>query len=107
MKLIGHLKVRTKLISSFLIVAILIGIVGIIGALSLRNVNNRAQEMHDISLQHVKEILSIKANMSEKIVARTGEITTTVGKVSEVIQSMAETAQKYNEQADKIADIKS
>jgi methyl-accepting chemotaxis protein len=65
MKLIRHLKVRTKLISSFLIVAILIGIVGIIGALSLRNVNNRAEEMYNISLQHVKEILSIKANMSE------------------------------------------
>lgn len=65
MKLIRNLKVRTKLIASFLMVAILIGIVGIIGALSLKNVDDRAQEMYDISLQHVKEILSIKADMSE------------------------------------------
>jgi hypothetical protein len=65
MKLIRNLKVRTKLITSFLMVAILIGIVGGIGALSLKNVDDRAQEMYDISLQHVKEILSIKANMAE------------------------------------------
>ena len=63
--IIRNLKVRTKLIISFLMVAILIGIVGGIGALSLKNVDDRAQEMYDISLQHVKEILSIKANMSE------------------------------------------
>ena len=39
MNLIKNLKVKTKLISSFLIVAILIGIVGAIGALSLKHVN--------------------------------------------------------------------
>jgi Methyl-accepting chemotaxis protein len=65
MKLIRNLKVRTKLIASFLMVAILIGVVGGIGALSLKNVDDRAQEMYDISLQHVKQILSIKANMAE------------------------------------------
>src|SRR5471030_825890 len=65
MNLIKNLKVKTKLISSFLIVAILIGIVGAIGAVSLRNVNSKAEEMYNISLQHVNEILSIKSNMSE------------------------------------------
>ena len=65
MNLIRNLKVKTKLISSFLMVAILIGIVGVIGALSLRNVNSKAEEMYTISLQHVNEILSIKSNMSE------------------------------------------
>ena len=65
MNLIKNLKVKTKLISSFLIVAVLIGIVGTIGALSLRNVNIKAEEMYNISLQHVNEILSIKANMAE------------------------------------------
>jgi Methyl-accepting chemotaxis protein len=65
MKLINNLKVRTKLILSFLIVSILIGIVGTIGALSLKNVNTRAEEMYNVSLQHVNNILSIKSNMSE------------------------------------------
>jgi methyl-accepting chemotaxis protein len=65
MKLIKNFKVRTKLITSFLMVAILIGVVGGIGALSLKNVDDRAQELYDISLQHVKEILSIKANMAD------------------------------------------
>lgn len=65
MNLIRNLRVKTKLIASFLIVAILIGIVGIIGTLSLRDVNNKAEEMYAVSLQHVKEILSIKSDMSE------------------------------------------
>ncbi len=65
MVLMTNLRVKTKLITSFLLVAVLIGIVGAIGALSLKNVDNKAQEMYNISLQHVNEILSIKANSAE------------------------------------------
>lgn len=65
MNLINNLKVKTKLISAFLILAVLIGIVGAIGARSLKNVNSEAEEMYNIGLQHVNEILSIKSNMSE------------------------------------------
>ncbi len=38
------LPIKFKLTLSFLTVAILIGVVGIIGALSLKNVNNKASE---------------------------------------------------------------
>ena len=58
-------KVRSKLIIAFLVVSILIGVVGTIGVLSLKNVNVKATEMYTISLQHVNQILSIKSNMSE------------------------------------------
>ena len=58
-------KVRSKLIFAFLIVSILIGIVGTVGVLSLRNVNIKATEMYNISIQHVNQILSIKANVLE------------------------------------------
>lgn len=46
-------------------VAILIGVVGIIGALSLKNVNNKASGMYNRNFNHVNEILSIKSNMTE------------------------------------------
>lgn len=56
-------KVRSKLIVAFLIVSILIGVVGTIGVASLKNVNNKATEMYTVSLQHINQILSIKANV--------------------------------------------
>lgn len=65
MGLIKNLKVRTRLILSFLIVSIVIWIVGTIGVMSLKNVNIKAEEMYNISLQHINSILSIKSNMSE------------------------------------------
>ena len=58
-------KVRSKLICAFLLVSMLIGLVGIVGTLSLRNVNVKATEMYTISLQHVNQILSIKSNVLE------------------------------------------
>lgn len=65
MNLMKNLKVKTKLISSYLIIALLICIVGTIGALSLKTVNSRAEEMYTISFQHVNDLLSIKANLAE------------------------------------------
>jgi len=58
-------KVRSKLIIAFLVVSILIGVVGTIGVLSLKTVNIKATEMYTINLQHVNQILSIKANVLE------------------------------------------
>lgn len=59
------LPIKFKLTLSFLTVAILIGVVGIIGALSLKNVNNKASGMYSRNFNHVNEILSIKSNMTE------------------------------------------
>ncbi|OOM82542.1 putative methyl-accepting chemotaxis protein YoaH [Clostridium puniceum] len=58
-------KVKTKLISAFLIVSILIGVVGLVGGISVKKVNKSASEMYGINLQSINKILSIKANMSE------------------------------------------
>ncbi|WP_026888120.1 methyl-accepting chemotaxis protein [Clostridium beijerinckii] len=59
------LPIKFKLILSFLMIAILIGVVGIIGALSLKNVNSKASGMYNRNFNHVNEILSIKSNMTE------------------------------------------
>ncbi len=60
-----NLPIKFKLILSFLMIAILIGVVGIIGALSLKNVNSKASGMYNRNFNHVNEILSIKSNMTE------------------------------------------
>ncbi|NRT76869.1 methyl-accepting chemotaxis protein [Clostridium beijerinckii] len=57
--------VKTKLIISFLAIAILIGIVGVNGAMSLRTINNNSEKMYSNNLQSVKYNLSIKSNMFE------------------------------------------
>ncbi|NRT73880.1 methyl-accepting chemotaxis protein [Clostridium beijerinckii] len=58
-------QVRAKLISSFLLVAILIAIVGTIGGIEVKRVNKNAETMYSVNLQSVNEILSIKSNMSQ------------------------------------------
>ncbi|NSA08023.1 hypothetical protein DZE46_002794 [Clostridium beijerinckii] len=59
------LPIKFKINLIILTVAILIGVVGIIGALSLKNVNNKASGMYNRNFNHVNEILSIKSNMTE------------------------------------------
>jgi len=58
-------KVKTKLVLAFLIVAVIIGIVGLVGGISLRKVNNNAESMYSSNLQSIRQNLSIKSNMSE------------------------------------------
>lgn len=65
MNLIKNLKVKTKLISAFLIVSVLILMVGTVGTLSLKNVNMKAEEIYSNNMQSINKILLIKANMSK------------------------------------------
>ncbi|WP_026888131.1 methyl-accepting chemotaxis protein [Clostridium beijerinckii] len=58
-------QVRAKLISSFLLVAILIAIVGTVGGIEVKRVNKNAETMYSVNLQSVNEILSVKSNMSQ------------------------------------------
>lgn len=58
-------QVRAKLISAFLLVAILIAVVGTIGGIEVKRVNKNAETMYSVNLQSVNEILSIKSNMSQ------------------------------------------
>ena len=58
-------KVKVKLISAFLLVAILIAVVGAVGTISLENVKTKAEQMYSVNLQSVNKVLSVKANMSK------------------------------------------
>ncbi|AGX41737.1 HAMP domain-containing methyl-accepting chemotaxis protein [Clostridium saccharobutylicum] len=65
MNLLKNMKVRVKLILSFLIVAILIGIVGGIGIQSLKNVDNSAHQMYDNNLRCVYILTHMEQNLTE------------------------------------------
>jgi len=65
MKLFKNFKIAQKLILSFIIVAILIGVVGFIGIYNMKSINNNAVTMHDYNLETVKDLTAIKENFNE------------------------------------------
>ncbi|AVQ37454.1 methyl-accepting chemotaxis protein [Clostridium botulinum] len=58
-------KVKTQLISAFLIVAILIVIVGAVGGVALKNVARYGEKMYSINLQSVYMITDMNQNLTE------------------------------------------
>lgn len=60
-----NVKVKTKLISSFIIVAILIAAVGAVGIISLRTINTNSNEMYSNSLQSVYTMTEAKQDLIE------------------------------------------
>jgi len=65
MKLFKNFKIAQKLILSFIIVAILIGVVGFIGIYNMKSINNNAVTMHDYNLETIKDLTAIKENFNE------------------------------------------
>ena len=65
MELLKNMKVKSKLILSFLIVVILIGLVGGVGTMALKKIEKNAEEMYASNLNSVKLILSLKGNLKE------------------------------------------
>ena len=65
MNLLKNVKVRIKLIVSFLIVAVLIGIVGGVGIMSLKNIGENAKKMYDQNLKNVYMLTDMKQNLTE------------------------------------------
>jgi methyl-accepting chemotaxis protein len=58
-------KVKTKLISSFIIVAILIVVVGAVGIISLKTININSDEMYSNRLQSVYILTDMKQDLTE------------------------------------------
>ena len=60
-----NLKIAQKLISAFMIIAILIGLVGFIGIYNMNTVNSNAVTMHDYNLETIKYLTTIKQNFTD------------------------------------------
>lgn len=65
MSLLKEIKVRTKLISAFLIVALLIVMVGIVGTMSLKSVDSNSENMYSNNLQNAYMIMDMKQNLTQ------------------------------------------
>jgi len=60
-----NLKISQKLISAFMIIAMLIGMVGFIGIYNMNIVNSNAVIMHDYNLETIKYLTTIKQNFTD------------------------------------------
>ncbi|AJG98279.2 chemotaxis protein [Clostridium beijerinckii] len=63
--MLKNVKVRIKLITAFIIVAVLIGIVGRVGITSLKNVGENAKKIYDQNLQMVYMLTDMKQKLTE------------------------------------------
>ncbi|MDT8715099.1 methyl-accepting chemotaxis protein [Clostridium sp. 19966] len=65
MKWFKNLKIAKKLISAFIVVAILVCVVGIAGLSNMNKINSNASKMHDYNLASIKDLTTIKQNFSD------------------------------------------
>lgn len=65
MKFFRNLKMAQKLISSFCIIALFIGLIGFLGINNMKKINSNAMSMHDYNLQSVENLTTMKQNFSD------------------------------------------
>jgi len=65
MKWFKNLKIAQKLVSAFIIVAVLIGVVGFIGIHNMNTINSNATTMHDYNLESIKALTTMKQNYAD------------------------------------------
>lgn len=63
MKFFKNLKIGQKLIFSFLLVAVLIGVVGYVGIFNMQKINANVKSMYQLDLKGVSYINTIKSNL--------------------------------------------
>ena len=65
MGFLNNIKVKTKLLLSFIIVAILVAVVGVIGIVSLKTLETNSEDMYTNSLQSVYMITDMNQNLTK------------------------------------------
>lgn len=65
MNLLKNMKVKTKLISAFMIVTLLIALVGILGIISLKKVAMNSEDMYNNKFLSTQSLADIKANLNQ------------------------------------------
>jgi methyl-accepting chemotaxis protein len=65
MKWFKNLKTAKKLILSFILVALFIAIVGLIGISGMKEINSRAVSMHDYNLESIKQLTTVRQNIGD------------------------------------------
>jgi methyl-accepting chemotaxis protein len=67
MKIIRNLSIRTKLLTGFVVIAVLIAITGFFGKFGMGNIEKNAENIYSNNLQSINEIHLIKENLLDEI----------------------------------------
>ena len=67
MKIIRNLSIKTKLLTGFMTIALLIGVTGFFGKFGMTNIENNAKQIYSNNLQSIDEIHLIKENFLMKL----------------------------------------
>ena len=65
MKFLNKIKISQKLIVSYVSIAALIFVVGVIGALNMKNINENSNSMFDNNLRSIEILDNIKGGLLE------------------------------------------
>lgn len=65
MKWFNNLKLKQKLISAFILVALFMVIVGVLGISNMKKINENAVLMHDYNLESIKILTTVKQNITD------------------------------------------
>ncbi len=65
MKFINNLSIKVKLLTGFIFIAILLGVVGFVGSYGLVGIQKNAEKIYDYNLQSINELHLIKENLLE------------------------------------------
>jgi methyl-accepting chemotaxis protein len=65
MNVLKNLKVKTKIILGFLVMAVLIAVVGTVGAISSKTISSNSEKMYSDNLQSTYKLTNIKINLLE------------------------------------------
>ena len=67
MKIIRNLSIKTKLLTGFIVIALLIGVTGLFGKYGMLIIENNAEQIYSDNLQSINEIHSIKENFLSEV----------------------------------------
>lgn len=65
MRWFNNLKISQKLLSSFIVIALFIGIIGFIGISDMKKINNNAVHLYHYNLRGISELTKMKENFSD------------------------------------------
>ena len=87
MKIIRNLSIKTKLLTGFISIALLIAITGFFGKYGMTNIEKNAEEIYSNNLQSIDEIHLIKENLLDEIsIVQNALIDKDVTKTNEALQ---------------------
>lgn len=106
MNLFKNMKVRLKLITSFLIVIIFMIILGVVNQSSLKKIEQNAENMYNLNLTSVNLILSLKGNLyqikGDYLIMITEDEKNEIEKAKKNIDDIVNEDNEYISQLDKI-----